>query len=149
MNNTELQEKVLQWATEKGLLINVTEERIQAQAHKVLEEIGETCGAFLKGKREELLDGIGDCAVTLILINNMDGYEPFDFLYGENVDINKNNTLLHVATSFMQGNYSDSIEFLRRFAISQDTTLHQCLELAYNVIAKRTGRMQGNTFIKD
>ncbi len=148
MNNNELQEKVLEWASAKGLLTNVTEDRIQAQAHKVLEEIGETCGAYLKGNREELLDGVGDCAITLILLNNMDGYKEFDFALS-NPALTTDNTLLHVATAFMKGNYADAIEFLHRFAVSQDTTLEECLELAYNVISKRTGRMVGNTFIKD
>lgn len=147
MNNNQLQIAILDWALNKGLMTDITQDRINAQAHKVLEEIGETCGAFLKGNRDELLDGIGDIGVTLILINVMDEYDPFDFNLGTIIDVD--NTLLHVATAFMKGNYADSIEYLHRFALSQDTTLEYCLELAYNVIAKRKGRMVGNTFIKE
>lgn len=53
------------WARPKGLL---KPENHQAQAMKVVEELGETFGAILKGKREEVVDGIGDILVTLIIL---------------------------------------------------------------------------------
>lgn len=143
----ELKDKVLEWATNKGLLDNVSEDRILKQSNKVLEEIGETCRAYLKGDREELLDGIGDIAVTIIILNEMEGsyFLSFDL---SDVPGNKN-TLIDVTSYFVSGEYNNALGSLILFAVSQDTTLEHCLELAYNVIAKRTGKMVNNTFIKD
>lgn len=66
--------EVLEWAKEKGLTVNVTPEMIEKQSLKVLEEIGETAGAYLKGNREDLIDGIGDCAVTMLILAEMRGH---------------------------------------------------------------------------
>ena len=40
---------------------------------KVLEEVGETAGALLKNKNQEIIDGLGDSFVTLIILStNLD-----------------------------------------------------------------------------
>ena len=43
---------------------------------KVLEEVGETAGAILKKKDKEILDGLGDSFVTLIILCYQLGLEP-------------------------------------------------------------------------
>ena len=40
-------------------------ERYMYQALKLVEEVGETCRAILKGNDMEAIDGIGDCVVVL------------------------------------------------------------------------------------
>jgi NTP pyrophosphatase (non-canonical NTP hydrolase) len=62
----ELREKILEtWARPKGLL---KPENYQAQSMKVVEELGETFGAILKGNKGDVVDGIGDIFVTLIIL---------------------------------------------------------------------------------
>jgi len=68
---------VTQWANDKGLL---KPENARTQMLKVMEEIGETASALLKHKDEELIDGIGDSFVTLIIFAKQLGLEPSDCL---------------------------------------------------------------------
>lgn len=69
--------QVLEWALEKGLLEG---KNIPKQSMKVIEEFGETCSAILKGKQEEIVDGIGDTFVTLIILCGQLGLKPEDCL---------------------------------------------------------------------
>ena len=73
----ELINNVRIWADNKNLL---REENTQAQMLKVLEEVGETAGALLKKKNQEILDGLGDSFVTLIILCYQLGLEPKDCL---------------------------------------------------------------------
>tara|TARA_B100000073_G_scaffold322114_1_gene303185 strand:+ start:134 stop:427 length:294 start_codon:yes stop_codon:yes gene_type:complete len=73
----ELINKVKIWANEKDLL---KKENSQAQMLKVLEEVGETAGALLKNKNQEIIDGLGDSFVTLIILCYQLGLEPKDCL---------------------------------------------------------------------
>lgn len=155
----ELQKKVVQWAEEKGLLNNVTPERIEAQTLKVLEEIGETAGAYLKGNKEEIVDGIGDVAVTLIILNAMIRSDGLTVDY----ECEYANGLSHLFDilddlrevfeeryqfSEIQGLYN-SLTSINLFAQSCNYELKGCLQSAYDVISKRKGKMVGDTFIKD
>lgn len=94
-----MKNKVLEWAKQKGILDNATAEK---QFLKTIEEIGEVSSALAKNNLDELEDGIGDVAVTLIILAELKGLD-FD----------------------------------------------KCLERAYNVISKRTGKMQNGIFVKD
>jgi NTP pyrophosphatase (non-canonical NTP hydrolase) len=73
----ELIINVKEWADAKGLL---KEENSQAQMLKVLEEVGETAGAMLKKNEPEVIDGLGDSFVTLIILCYQLGLEPKDCL---------------------------------------------------------------------
>lgn len=77
MTFNELEIKVSNWAFEKG--INKPE-FAHKQMLKVLEEVGETAGALLKGKEDEIKDGIGDSFVTLIILARQLGYTPTECL---------------------------------------------------------------------
>ena len=55
-------ELIRQWADERGLY---DEGDPKTQALKLVEEVGETCRAILKGNDMEAIDGIGDCVVVL------------------------------------------------------------------------------------
>lgn len=94
-----LQEKILDWADEKNLLSNTS---LQPQASKVLEEATETFEACLaldeyftsddvidedifKDKKTEIIDGIGDGFVTLIILAEQLGVDPMEcleYVYG-------------------------------------------------------------------
>jgi NTP pyrophosphatase (non-canonical NTP hydrolase) len=58
----ETEELVLQWAEDRGLIRNTTAE---AQALKLVEEIGELCRAVLRQDTEEIIDGVGDAMVVM------------------------------------------------------------------------------------
>jgi len=77
MGFDELSENVLLWATEKGILVK---DNAPKQMLKVLEEVGETAGALLKDKKEEIKDGIGDTFVTLIILSKQLGLTPTECL---------------------------------------------------------------------
>lgn len=73
----ELIENITQWADDKGIL---SQENAPKQSMKVVEELGETMGAILKSKDEEIKDGLGDTFVTLIILSKQLGYEPSECL---------------------------------------------------------------------
>lgn len=149
----ELQKQVVQWAQDKGLLTDVTPERITKQTLKVLEEIGETAGAYLKDNKEELIDGIGDVAVTLIILAAMKGGE-IDLKRSVDDDLA---SLMSIAECLVDFNrYDDGLDelsyaigLLRVFASNNDLFIVDCLQSAYDIISKRTGKIVGDTFIKD
>lgn len=60
-----MQEKVIDWARERGLLDNPD---VKAQMLKVVEETGELCRAILKQDVDQQIDAIGDVQVTLIIL---------------------------------------------------------------------------------
>lgn len=99
MNNNELQEKVIQWASDKMLL---SPDNALAQFAKVISEAGELGDAILKRDKFEQKDALGDLQVTIIILCDQLGF-----------------------------NYDE------------------CLQTAWDVISKRTGKTVNGTFIKD
>ena len=115
MKYTQLEELVIKWADDKGILDKATP---YAQAKKSLEEVEELIEAteaqskgletFINSKeklvntQEELKDALGDIFVTIIIGAELQGLK-----------------------------------------------LEDCLESAYSVIAKRTGKMVNGQFLKD
>jgi NTP pyrophosphatase (non-canonical NTP hydrolase) len=55
-------ENIRIWADERGLYDKGDP---KTQALKLVEEVGETCRAILKGNHSDIEDGIGDCVVVL------------------------------------------------------------------------------------
>lgn len=69
MNLIELNERVVEWAIEKGL----DKANPRDQYLKVSEESGEVAAALARGDKLALKDGIGDVAVTLIILAKQSG----------------------------------------------------------------------------
>jgi len=67
-------ELIRQWADERGLYDKGDP---KTQALKLVEEVGETCRAILKGNDMEAIDGIGDCVVVLVNLAELIG-EPIE-----------------------------------------------------------------------
>ena len=68
----EIQELVIKWGKDKGLL---STDNGHKQLLKCVSELGELCDAEIKNDTPEIIDGLGDVLVTLILyaeINNLD-----------------------------------------------------------------------------
>lgn len=61
----ELINSVEKWAWKRGL---TNPDFSNKQMLKVMEEVGETASALAKGNKTALADGIGDVAVTLIIL---------------------------------------------------------------------------------
>ena len=74
---TDLEIKVRNWAIERKI---DKRENASKQMLKVMEEVGETAGALLKNKENEIKDGIGDSFVTLIILCQQLGYTPTECL---------------------------------------------------------------------
>ena len=78
MTFDELIENITQWADDKGILFP---ENAPQQSMKVMEELGETMGAILKQKNtDEVIDGIGDIFVTVIILSKQLGLDPTECL---------------------------------------------------------------------
>ena len=78
MTFDELIENITQWADDKGILFP---ENTPQQSMKVMEELGETMGAILKQKKtDEVIDGIGDIFVTVIILSKQLGLDPTECL---------------------------------------------------------------------
>jgi NTP pyrophosphatase (non-canonical NTP hydrolase) len=61
-SETSMFELIREWADKRGLYDKGDP---KTQALKLVEEVGETCRAILKGNDMEAIDGIGDCVVVL------------------------------------------------------------------------------------
>lgn len=99
MDYNQLENLVIEWAQNKGILEKAT---TAAQANKTMEECQELIDAIQDDNRDEIADALGDILVTIIIQAKM-----------------------------------------------QNMSLLECLEGAYNVIAKRTGKMVNGQFVKD
>ena len=78
MTFDELINNITQWADDKGILVS---DNIPQQTMKVMEELGETAGAILKNKKtDEVIDGIGDIFVTVIILSKQLGLDPTECL---------------------------------------------------------------------
>lgn len=78
MTFDELIDNITQWADDKGIL---SRENAPKQSMKVMEELGETMGAILKDKKtSDVVDGIGDILVTVIILAKQLNLEPTECL---------------------------------------------------------------------
>lgn len=65
-----IDKKILEWARERGILDSADP---IAQASKTVEEVAEVMVATVKGDYDEVVDGIGDTYVTLVILASMYG----------------------------------------------------------------------------
>lgn len=72
-----LENRILVWAANKGILKNATR---QAQANKTLEEVTELFQAIESNDPPEIKDAIGDIIVTLIIQAELNGISAIDCL---------------------------------------------------------------------
>ena len=146
----ELQQNIIKWAEDKGIF---EKSDPTSQFLKTIEELGELASAVNKNDLPEIKDGIGDVTVTLILHSKM---KCSDIDLNNNKIIKSNSQKEMITTIFDAINdvykydsYSLAIETLNSLAISYGWTLQECLQSAYDVISKRTGKMENGVFVKD
>ena len=68
---SDLQQKVIGWAEDKGIFAKATPE---TQHGKTLEEVRELTDWLAVDNKEQIMDAIGDIAVTLIIQAHMQGF---------------------------------------------------------------------------
>jgi hypothetical protein len=139
------------WAEEKGL---IDVKLAPKQYLKALEEIGETARAILKNDKEQIVDGIGDICVTVIILAKQLSNKI-------NMDINLNNKtdknpfvtsiiFKQILTSFSLGWVDEDIlSNIANLATNQGFTLEFCLQSAWNEIKDRKGKLINGTFVKE
>lgn len=138
----ELQPLIIDWAKKRNL--NAPDK----QYLKVLEEIGETAKAILRNDINEIKDGIGDIAVTIIIYYYQLKKELIiETSYeGDNLTDKRIFQFLNLCLC-KQGN--QALFYLIDLASKHNTTLKECLNLAWNEIKNREGKTINGTFIKD
>lgn len=151
----ELIEKVEQWAIDKDL----HKASPKAQALKVIEEFTEMLIAHEMHKpKEEVIDGVGDTYVTLIILCKQLGLDFEDLMFLSN---HISNPYIYVSLNELATGVSkndvDKIEMaiisligaINVIANIVKASPEDCLQVAYNEIKDRTGKMVGGTFVKD
>lgn len=90
--------EILKWAESRELLKS---ENAKAQTIKLMEEVGELCGAILKGKPAEQIDAIGDIQIVLIILAKQLGID-YDAALESAYDTIKSRTGKTVGGSFIK-----------------------------------------------
>jgi hypothetical protein len=112
-------ELIREWAESKGIY---EKGDVKTQYVKLQEEAGELAKAIMNEDYEEFIDAIGDCVVVLTSIAELGNkfFETSEGYYGS-----------------------------RMFIPGDKIYIEDCINSAYDVIAKRTGKMINGTFVKD
>ena len=146
----ELQQNIIKWAEDKGVF---EKSDPTSQFLKTISEVGELADAVNKNDLPEIKDAIGDITVTLILHAEMTDSE-LELNVDERVGYeNLKEAVLYLLQELCKivdyEEYSDTIEALDALAAYYGWTLQECLQTAYDVISKRTGKMENGVFVKD
>lgn len=157
MKMNELINKVEQWAIDR----NLHTASPKAQALKVIEEFTETLVELEGGDIEAISDGVGDTYVTLIILGQQLGinfrlakgtsksyyysiskaaFRAINFL---STGLSKNNDM------YTHSAYIQILAVLERVVKSYELSDEYCLNLAYNEIKDRKGKMVDGVFVKE
>ena len=150
-------QKVIQWANEKGL---ITPENAPKQIMKLSEEIGELMGAILKNNRDEEIDAFGDIYVVLIILCDQTGhdfpkYKDRLVLCDDDISLWLIRDLGDIAEYYYASfdSFTTELEYfytsLCLYAEQRGVDLEKALDLAYETIKDRKGKMIDGSFVKD
>lgn len=151
----ELIEKVEQWATDR----NLHTASPQGQALKVVEEFTETLMAHEDNDTDEVIDGIGDTYVTLIILCKQLDIDFWRCMKSEAKyfqDIKYAPDAMNWLVSGVAKDDKRSVEVgvestinvLEHLIKLYELTPKQCLSAAYDEIKDRKGMMIDGTFVK-
>ena len=174
MNKTiqELVPLIQEWAKERGIFDRSTP---FDQLLKTHEEVGELIKACYDNDKPAIQDAIGDVMVTLInycYFMKIDAWIQINDVLNIGDETKEDKVILSLYTlrelsSLMNStfitmgrtyeeqpktiffNFSYIIYYLNNIAILENTTLEECLNIAYNEIKNRTGKMINGKFVKD
>ena len=144
MTFRELESLIIYWAKERGLDKLELNEK---QYLKFLEEVGETCRAILKDDKPAIIDGFGDIAVTMIILNlQIRSISNFKFYEEHSTSWTFGDLVKRVQSDFINPMAMDCLNTL---CYQQGLDLVTCLECAYNEIKNRQGKLVNGTFQKE
>lgn len=161
----QLRENIIKWADDKGILSKVTP---ASQATKILEECLELVVADYNNNQEEIEDACGDIYVTLAIEAHMLGLDldevlptaievtegPSGFYTPRAILATATNIFgalteeygsLNTVDRFIRGAYHKPVSY----CAGNNVSLKDAVQGAYNIISKRTGRMENGVFVKD
>lgn len=163
-----LEQSILGWAHERNLIEGST---CRKQLAKTCEEFGELAAGLNKGKKDLIMDGVGDVLVTLIIAN---GCARGAYLFSSQEDRNDwavalpNQLLLDSAnlvlrmveelayigqdrqsSDWRSGRLTVLIQLLHAASDRVDSSLKECLRHAWLEIKDRKGRMIDGVFVKE
>lgn len=156
MTINELNAHIIDWAKERELDIKGT---VEAQAIKTVEELSELIKAICKDKKEDIIDGIGDVYVTLVIGNMLKRQRELDPMFA------KRNVLGSSDKESMLRVLANIIDLTLREPYEEQTILYtmkdlhivckfydldfvECVESAYNTIKDRKGKLVDGCFYK-
>ena len=167
----ELVPLIHQWAKERGIF---EQSNPFNQLLKTNEEVGELIKACYDNDKPAIQDAIGDVMVTLI---NYCYFIDEDFIFAVKLSESRycqtllSTNLQHAIKTnealtiiLIEEDYQREVPILKKqiihhvamlianlycIALSENTTLEECLNLAYNEIKDRKGRIINGKFIKD
>lgn len=164
-SSAKLIKDVQKWGYERGI---TKPENAYMQTMKTIEETGELAGAIVRSNRVSAVDAFGDILVTMILHNEclgrkldfilIDGIEStVDFVPDVVTAMREFNAQLGkpaYSTASVMYDRLKALEVLRRatadnFNCKTFPTLLDCLQIVYNEIKDRKGKMQGGVFVKE
>jgi len=154
--------KIIEWGGQRELLSYSCHPK---QLIKAYEEFGEISRAYLKGDREELIDGCGDLLVVLILFAHqlklvIPKYEPINIIKSTNgmdsklrkvsIELGWVSSCVDIESKYYaQSSFNSLWKSVIRLCSSNSLNPIHCLESAYNVIKNRKGNTVNGTFIKE
>ena len=160
----ELVPLIQEWAKERKIYEELTP---FDQLLKTHEEVGELIKACYDNDKPAIQDAIGDVLVTLINYCYM-VEEDSEHVINEGLTMKPDKIAVKVRLAIHVGMVlSEMLRFeykrrrpplycslcfirgLNSIALLENTTLEECLNLAYNEIKNRTGKMINGKFVKD
>ena len=163
----ELVPLIQEWAKEREIYEQLTSFDEILKTH---EEVGELIKACYDDYRPAIQDAIGDVMVTLInycyfkKIDFVKVYEQIQYDDSEAINIYYALTVNDIIAFFLRDLFyswnkplkakifstvSHILRNLQNITINDNTTLEECLNIAYNEIKNRTGRIINGKFVKD
>ena len=163
----ELVPLIHQWAKERGIFDKST---LFDQLLKTHEEVGELIKACYDDDPLAIQDAIGDVMVTLInycyfkKIDFVKVYKQIQYDDSEAINIYCALTVNDTIAFFLRDLFyswnkplkvtifstvSNILRNLQNITINNNTTLEECLNIAYNEIKNRKGRIINGKFVKD
>ena len=163
----ELVPLIQEWAKEREIYEQLTPFDELLKTH---EEVGELIKACYDNDKPAIQDAIGDVMVTLInycyIVNTdfLEVYEQIKYDDSEDINIDFAFTVNDIISLFLRdvfySNYNplkvtifrvviNILRNLHNIAINEDTTLEECLNIAYNEIKARKGIIINGKFIKN
>lgn len=157
MELNELIENVQQWSIDRGL----DKADSKKQLLKLYEEFGELASGIAKNKPEVIMDSIGDCVVVLIILAQQQGIQDLDEdshvssfsqINGAAREIGRLSSLVCdvLYEDFkVQLQIETILSKLHGEAEFQKVKFEDCLEMAWNAIKDRKGKLVNGVWVKE